>query len=292
MNVKKFYENLSPKQIEEGNRKQFEQNKQVYEEFKNAYKLGKCSLCGHNLNEFISYKPCFHWFLRPSGIKKKHFNKYLSTPIGFFQFDSYLRWISNLEKPFGNINDLKSEMNASKVAEYTIKYKNIEWSINIGKTDRFGHENSQNGKLPHFHLQMKVNNNIFIKFNDFHIPLSKEDIFLFRSLEEAGDKVIWKNTYGQGISIIEDEELFDKLDSMMIRTDDVDNATFNTSTLVEMPEGETMNSNDLNRIFNESKESGIPIRHLLKNFYPQASFFTEIKPGDGVPEISKRNLRK
>lgn len=213
-------------------------------------------------------------------------------PIGFFQFDSYMRWISNIEKPFENINDLKSKMSPSKITEYTIKYKNIEWSINIGKTDRLGHEKSQNGKNPHFHLQMKVNNNIFIKFNDFHIPFSNEDIFIFRSLEEAGDIVVWKNTYGQGISILEDEESLEQLDSIMTRTDDVENATFNTSTLVRMPEEETMNSNDLSKIFKESKDTSIPIRHLIKKYYPQASILTEIKPEDGVPEISKRKGRK
>lgn len=292
MKVKNFFDRLTPEQIIEGNKKQLEENIRVYDEFKAAYKIGKCSLCGQSLIEFISFKPCFHWFLRPHGIKKKHFTKYLSTPIGFFRFDSYMRWIANLEAPFKNINDLKSEMNPAKVTEYTIRYKNIEWSISVGKTDRFGHTNSQNANFPHFHIQMKVDNNIFIKFNDFHIPLSDEDIFTFRALEEAPEKVVWKNTFGQGMSIIEDEEELEQLDSLMIRTDDLENATFDTSTLVQMPEGETMDGDILNKIFKESKETGIPVRHLLKKHFPQASFMTEIRPGDGVPQMSKRTPRK
>jgi len=86
MNVKKFFDGLTPEQIEEGNNKQLEENIRVYEEFRASYKIGKCSLYGLSLTEFSSSKPCFHWFLRPHGIKKKHFTKYLSTPIGFFPF--------------------------------------------------------------------------------------------------------------------------------------------------------------------------------------------------------------
>ena len=292
MDIRKYFDGLTPEQINEGNKRQLENNIRIYENFKAAYKAGKCSLCGQSLTEFNSYKPCFHWFLRPHGIKKKHFIKYLSRPIGFFKFDSYIRWIANLEKPFGNINDLKSEIIPAKIIEYTIKYKNIEWSISIGKTDRAGHINSKNGNFPHFHIQMKINKNSFINFNDFHIPLSDEDIFIFRVLEEAPDKVIWKSTFGQGISIIEDENILDQLESMMSRTDDIANASFSTSTLIQMPEGESIDSDLLRDVFKESKETGVPIRQLLKKQYPNAYILTEIRPGLGVPEISQRTKRK
>jgi len=292
MNIRELYESLTPEQIEDGNRRQLEENKQVYEEFTSAYKQGNCSLCGHSLTEFISSKPCFHWFLRPHGIKKKHFQKYLSTPIGFFRLDSYLRWIANLESPFKNINDLKSEMNTAKVIEYTIRYKKIDWSVSIGKTDRQGHPDTKNAKFPHFHIQMKFDNNVFIKFNDFHIPFSDEDIFTLRTMEEAPDKVVWSNTYGEGMSILEDHENLNKLDEIMLRTDDTENATFNAGTLIKMPKGETMNGETITKALKESKETGIPVRHILKKYFPQASFMTEISPGDGVPGISKRKARK
>ena len=292
MDIRKFFDSLTPEQIEEGNRKQLEENKRVYEAFRAAYKIGICSLCNLPLSEFISNKPCFHWFLRPHGIKKKHFQKYLSTPINFFRFDSYIRWIANLDSPFKNINDLKSEMNPSKVTEYTIRCKNIEWSISIGKTDRLGHPDTKNANFPHFHIQMKVDNNVFIKFNDFHVPLSDEDIFTFRSMEEAPDKVVWRNTFGEGMSILEDEEALEQLDKLMTRTDDLENATFNTGTLIQMPEGQTMDRETISKAFKESKETGIPVRHILQKYFPQASFMTEITPGDSVPEIAKRKPRK
>ena len=292
MDIRDFFDSLTPEQIEEGNRKQLEENTRVYEAFTSAYKKGNCSLCSLPLTEFVSSKPCFHWFLRPHGIKKKHFQKYLSTPISFFRFDSYIRWIANLNSPYKHINDLKSAMNPAKVIEYTIRYRNIEWSVSIGKTDRQGHPESKNANFPHFHIQMKVDNNVFIKFNDFHIPFTDEDIFILRSMEEVPDKVIWRNTFGEGMSIIEDDEALEQLDKLMTRTDDIENATFNTGTLMQMPEGETMDGETLKKAFNESKETGIPVRHILKKYFPQASFITEITPGNSVPEISKRTSRK
>ncbi len=292
MDIKKYFDSLTHEQIEEGNNRQLQQNKLVHKEFSEAYKKGYCSLCKHPLVDFVSSKPCYHWFLRPHGIKKKHFAKYLSTQIGFFRFDSYMRWVANLDAPFRNINDLKSEMNPAKVVEYTIRYKNIEWTINMGKTDRIGHADTQNASFPHFHLQIKVDDNVFIRFNDFHIPLSNEDIFSFRAFEEAPEKVVWRNSFGEGMSIIEDEESLVELEKLMRQTDDVEMGTFDTSTLVQMPEGEQMDGEELWKIFEESKRTGIPARHLLQKHYPQATITTEIGPGQCVPEMSKRTTRK
>jgi ssDNA-binding Zn-finger/Zn-ribbon topoisomerase 1 len=291
MDIREFFNSLTPEQIEEGNKKQLEENQRVYNEFKAAYKKGICSLCGKPMNSFEEDKPCFHWFLKPDGIKKKHFKKYLSTPIGFFRFDSYIRWIANIEEPFKNINDLQSEKNPAKVSEYTVKYNDIEWSINIGQKDRHGHLNSKNANFPHFHLQMKAGNNVFLRFNDFHIPLSDEDIFTFRAIEEASDKVVWRNTFGEGISILENEESIEQLDKLMKRTDDIKNATFNTSSMIELPEGVTISDEMLNKMIEESKESEIPLRHIVKKYYPESNIITEIRPGDGVPKISKRKKR-
>lgn len=290
MDIIEFINGLTPEQIEKSNKRQIEENIRVYNEFKAAYEIGNCSLCSHPLNHFDESHPCFHWFLRPDGIRKKHFDTYLRNPIGFFRFDSYIRWMANLQAPFKNINDLKAEMNTAKVAEYTVKYKNIEWSINIGKTDKQGHPDSLNANFPHFHLQMTIDGQQFIKFNDYHIPLSKEDVATFRMIEES-DKVAWQNTFGEGMSILEDETLLEKLESTMKTTDDFENATFDTSTIIEMPEGKTISGEILGKIFEESKKTGSPIRHLIKKYYPDANTITEIRPGEGVPTIKKRTKR-
>lgn len=288
MNIKEIFESLSLEYIEEQNRIQLNRNIQEYKKFKDYHILGKCSLCGDFLTEFYSHKPCFHWLLRPNGIKKKHYKRFFANPISFFGLDSYLRWIANLEHPFRNINDLKSEKSNNKILEYTIRYKNIEWSINMDRNDFNGHCSSNNAKFPHFHLQMKVDNNLYIKFNEFHIPLSKSDIFNFRALDEIPDKIMFHNTFGQGMSIIEDLKNLEILDVQMERSSDYKTATFETSTLVAMENGETISAENLILLLKEAEETKTPIRHLLKRNYPDAHFFTEIKPGEGVPQIIKR----
>jgi hypothetical protein len=76
------------------------------------------------MNSFDEGRPCFHWFTYPTGIRKKHFENYLKYPIGFFQLDSYFRWLANTEKPIANINDLKDETSSTSYLETTFKYKN------------------------------------------------------------------------------------------------------------------------------------------------------------------------
>lgn len=68
--------------------------------------------------------------------------------------------------------------------ETTIKYKNIEWTLTYGQSDLDGHKDSQNANFPHFHLQMLVDELPFIRFNDFHIPFSKEDLFNIKLLKK------------------------------------------------------------------------------------------------------------
>ena len=121
---KEYLKKLSPEFIEKKNEEQLESNKKMFEEFKDAYSKGCCFLCGNKLDYFSPYETCFHWFLRPTGIKKKHFKDYLSEPIGFYRLESYLRWVATMDKFLKNINDLKSETSKSKLKETTIKYRN------------------------------------------------------------------------------------------------------------------------------------------------------------------------
>ena len=109
IDIRKFIDSIPKEEVERQTRIQDERNKQVYEEFVNALKTNKCFLCGDQMDSFNELKPCFHWFTYPTGIKKKHFEKYLKKPLGFFQLDSYFRWLANRENPIGNINDLKAE---------------------------------------------------------------------------------------------------------------------------------------------------------------------------------------
>jgi len=289
MKIRKFLENLTPEEIAKNNLEHLEETDKLFEEFKDAYTKSCCSLCGNKIEKFILDEPCFHWFTIPNGIRKKHFREYLASPIGYFKLESYFRWMATLEKPLANINDLPEE--SKKLKEITIRWKNIEWSLNYGETDLKGHQNSRNADFPHFHIQVILNSRPFIRFNDFHIPFTKEDLFTFKMLEEAGDLVDFNEGIGKGISAITDPNYLKELDKVMTIADDEDNATFATTSMFALPDGKKMSGEIIQKIFLESKETGIPTRHLIQKYFPDANIHTEINPGKGVPDVKGRNKR-
>ena len=290
MKIRKLLENLTPEEIEQNNLEHIEETDTIFKEFKDAYSKSCCSLCGNKIENFIPDEPCFHWFTLPIGIRKKHFKEYLSDQIGYFKLESYFRWMATLEKPLANINDLPGE-ESKKLKEITIRWKNIEWSLNYGETDLKGHLDSKNANFPHFHIQVIQNNRPFLRFNDFHIPFSKEDIFTFKMIEEAGDLVDFNEGIGRGISAITDPSYLRELDKNMKISDDENKATFATTSMFNLPDGKTMSGEIIKKIFLESKETGIPTRHLIKKYFPEANVYTEVIPGKGVPDIKGRNKR-
>jgi len=290
--IKKFLESIPQEEVVRQTRLQELENKRVYEEFISALKIGKCFLCGEQMNSFDESKPCFHWFTYPLGIRKKHFKKYLKMPMGFFQLDSYFRWLANTERPIANINDLKDETSETSFLESTIKYENIEWAFSIGHTDKEGHTNSKLGDRPHFHIQMKVDDRVFLKFNDFHIPFTDENLFTLEVLRQAGDKVKLGHSFGYGIGILEDEENIDLLDEAMTTTDDFNNAPFTRQTLIEAPEGKKISSKIIRQAINESKKTKKPIGKILQRLLSDAKITTIISPGEGVPRMTKRSGKK
>jgi len=288
--IKDFMNSLTPEQIEEGNRKQEAENEEMFLEFSDAYSKGCCFLCGMKLEYFSQSETCFHWFLKPSEIKKKHFKEYLSKDIGFFKLESYFRWLATTEKPFRNINDLICETTESKLLETTIKYKNIEWTLTYGKSDLEGHKDSKNANFPHFHLQMLVDGLPFIRFNDFHIPFSMEDLFNIELLKE--ENVLFKNSQAPGMTdILEDSEMFEQIDKHLTIAENEEDATLNFGTMIQMPEGKTMSGDEIAEILEESKRTKKPVRHLMKEHFPEAKIQSTVTPAVGVPEKKKRKKR-
>lgn len=290
--LKKFIESIPQEEIDRQIRLQDEDNKRVYEEFIDSIKIGKCFLCGGHIESYIVDKPCFHWFTYPVGIKKKHFKKYLSSPIGFFQLDSYFRWLANLEKPIGNINDLKAETSETSYLETTYKFKNIEWAFSIGHTDKEGHSNAKVGSFPHFHIQMKINDKVFLKFNDFHIPFSDGDLFTIALIEQSDDKVKLGHSFGHGIGILEDEENLEIIDAAMKVAEDFETASFHTQSIIQAPEGQTIPMELIQKALEESSRTKVPIRKVIRKLMPEATIITQINPGKGVPKMTKRSGKK
>ena len=291
--LRKFIESISQEEVDRQTALQTENNKKVYKEFIDGLKINHCFLCKSAIDTFDETKPCFHWFTYPNGIRKKHFEKYLSEPVSFFNLDAYLRWLANSENPIANINDLKDEISKTSYLETTYRYKNIEWAFSVGHTDKEGHQNAKIGSTPHYHIQMLVDNRIFLKFNDFHIQFTDENLFTMELLNQAADKVKMVHSYGQGIGeMLDDTKNLELIDDLLTATDDFENAPFNRQTLIEMPEGKTMSGEQIQKAIEESKRTKRPIGKILQDYFKDAKAITILAPGDGIPEMKKRSGKK
>jgi hypothetical protein len=137
-------------------------------------KAGQCWICGDALTAFDQAEPCPHWLLKPDGFEKEHF-ELLTQKYSLIRLEHYLRWVANEEAFAKNINDLADE-GSGKLVELTIKYKNLQWSFSCGASDLTGHEGGgAHSKRPHWHFQMYADDKPFIRYNDFHAPLSERE---------------------------------------------------------------------------------------------------------------------
>ena len=290
MGIREFLNNLPQELIENENANQFLNADKEYKVFLNAFNKGFCYLCGMRLSYVNPSEKCFHWFLMPDGIKKSYFDDYLATPIGFFQLESYLRWVANTEAYIKNINDLKNENPNNKLIETTIRYGHIEWSLNFGKSDINGHKNSKYATFPHFHIQIIKNGLPFIDFSNYHIPFSNHDKFLLEAIDNK-DLVEHINLFGEGISVIENETELKLIDARMTPCESEEDATFQTRSFVQIPDDVIITANEIEKLMNESKEKKITFRKHLINMIPGVKIVSKTVPGKGVVNKKKRNKR-
>lgn len=291
--LRSIVDSLTPEEIEAGNRYEMEEADRQYAEFLQGLKENKCYICGKDINSFNLGKFCLHWFCKPEGLQKRYYEKHLNNKeLSFFCIESFFRWLASTENPIKNISDLKDEMSESSYFEATYRYKNIEWSFSIGHTDKEGHAGALAGERPHYHIQMMVDNKPFIQFNDLHILFTDEDLFNFEFFKQNKERSIWNHSHGFGISVLENETVLEALDNLMHVTDDEENATFHTSTLIQAPEGQFISLESLKEAYQKSKETGKPVSHFMKDLAPEAQITKFIFPGDGVPEIARRSGKK
>jgi hypothetical protein len=289
----KFLASISPEvraRINERNRQEaLEQHKR----FSEAFKSGQCSHCGDALTTFDQAKPCQHWLLKPEGFGKEHFER-LANQHSWAVLEYYLRWVANEEAFAKNINDLADE-GAGKLVELTIKYKNLEWSFSCSANDLSGHEGGgEHSKRPHYHFQMYVDGKPFIRYNDFHLPLSEADVGFLEYMRQNPGKVRRRIPGGAGMNEVLDEFTLEHLVRMGrsgTSDEEVESASIMLNTLMMAEPGKTISGDDLYNLIQAAKAEGVTATskmHELKG----VSIQTFVSPGPGVVRQATRSGRK
>ncbi len=267
-----------------------------HELFQKDFENGFCSFCQKPLKNFNRERPCFHWFLKPTSIKKSDIEGVLKK-IGFFKVNIYLRWVANSEQPLVNINDFESD-DKSKIIEESIIWKRLKWSFSCSKTDFQGHVGKQAASHPHFHFAMSQDGRPFISLNNFHIPFTENDLKIFEIDQQNSNKLGHFGKGSAGINSffegLKDGENLKRFLSSSNPPKDPQKAQVRMSTLIMPEEGKTISGEDIRKIYKKAEEENTSVAYQISkaDALANAEKTTYITPGDAVPEIHKRPRRK
>lgn len=286
---KNSIENASEAEIERQHHDDQLRYQREYAAFESAYALEQCHLCNRSFKTLSVDRPCVHWILRRGKFKKRDLTRLFGI-FGYTQFAALTRWVANQESAFRNIHDLESGKDARKLFQYTIRWKNIEWSFDCSESDYRGHGGAHSN-FPHFHLQMTIDGRRFIDFGDFHIPFTEEDLARIDLAKAVPQHV--NATFGEAgrgmqfTAELDPHTLIEE--SEMAASDDI--ATHRMLTMINTSDG-TFDPKTLFEIIQERERTGEPIASLAKKKLPaSANVETIITPAGTIPDIAKRTER-
>ena len=261
--------------------------------FREAFKAGFCSFCGDTLASFDAGKPCRHWLLKPAGVRKEHVER-LAKELSWGVLENYVRWVANEEAFAQNINDLADE-STGKLLELTVKYRNLEWSFSCGATDLAGHEGGgEHSKVPHWHFQMYVDGRPFVRYNDYHLPLSEEDAGFLGFMRANPGKVRRRLAGGAGMSEVFHESMLDALVSQGrsgATDDDLENAPIKLDTIIMADPGTTIRGEDIYNLLQAARAEGVTATSKMREL-KNVRVRTTVSAGPGVVQQAPRSGRK
>lgn len=292
---KKQIQSFSHEQSVQNFERQKEKYEKEYTDFIDHYQKDECYLCRKPLVTISKDTPCLHWLLRKCKFQKKDFTKIIGK-YDFYNISAYLRWVANAEAGSRNINNLKEESSDRKSFEITIKWKNIEWTLDCSKNDFNGHEGSKTD-FSHWHFQMRIDKKQFINFNDFHIPFSKDD--KLKIILENDPDSGFHHTFGPGGLGM--QEHMDRLENNpdeyianAISTSNPDEGAVHMQSFVKGPEG-GISGEKINQALEMARTTGKTLTHCFREVLSDdegVSIMTVATPADSVPEIAKRTERQ
>ena len=285
----RFLATLSLEEIAHGNSMNRRAVEAEYQSFLEHFGQESCYLCKQPLASFSKKSPCPHWLLKPKGFKKNDLPA-VAERYGFYQIQSFLRWVANQDGFAKNINDLPEEGTDSKLFEVTIKYKSLEWAFSCAESDYQGHATLQHGKHQHYHFQMRINRRPFINYSDFHMPFSEMDIINIEAMR-ANPKMKQRFSFGEGMSEVLNDETVEHIVNATVPGDDEDSAPFKLDSTAMAGEGKTIRGEDIYQLLQEAKAKGVTFASLMHKL-PNARTQVIVTPGPGVVEQAPRSGRK
>lgn len=286
----KFLESLPEETRVHGNEVSFRAAKAEHQDFLEYFGKGHCYLCKKPLTSFSKKSPCPHWLLKPKGFKKNDL-LLIAQHYGYYQIQSFLRWVANQEGFARNINDLPDEGTGSKLFEVTIKYKNLEWAFSCAESDYQGHATSQHAKYQHYHFQMRLDRKPFINYSDFHVPFSEMDVINIEAMRARPDKIKQRFSFGEGMHDVLNDSTVEHIVNATVPGDSTDEAPFKIDTIAMAEEGKTISGDDLYEIIQEAKAKNVTVASLMHKL-PNAHTRVIVTPGPGVVEQAPRSGRK
>lgn len=284
--IEKIFANLSEDEILEMNEKQVLDAQREFKRFYDAFYKGECSYCGKSIKTFSNKgAPCFHWLLRPKKVKKKHIKRLLCD-VGLIRSDSYLRWVANSDRSVFHINDLEADKDNKAIIQHTIKYRQFEWSFSCNQSDLKGHSNQSS----HFHFQMLIDGRMFIKYSDFHVPLSDYDMFMLSLKYEAKIPKRQIHGPGAGMELLATEHGIEELLAVSGRAEEEELADIKLDTIVVANEGESLSGEAIYTLMKEAQGKNIPFAQLAGRLNGDA--VTYVTPVEEPVEKAKRNKTK
>lgn len=136
---------------------------------------------------------------------------------------------------------------------------------------------------------MRVKKQRFIAFNDFHVPLTDQDIMLLEA-QRASNGGFRLRFRGPAMSDLLDERVLpEMIANGLYGDDDPDSAHFRLSTMIVAHEGSMISGDALADLFKEAKEKGVTATSLIHKLGPHVSATTAVSAGDGVVEQAVRS---
>ncbi len=180
------------------------------------------------------------------------------------------------------------DFQADKLREVTIRYKDFEWSFSCVINDFNGH-GSGSHQSPHYHFQMRQGPRSIIRYNDFHVLFSDDDVREI-SAEIANPNIKLDWSYGEGMKDMLRPEIIERLldgGGLTPATEGAGDIEFDHMVVAD--DGTTMKGEDIYAVIQESNKTGVSIGTLLrKGRIPNAKVTTIFSRGpDGVEQKSR-----